>query len=147
MAATIDDAYSPRMLAARVLSGMMPLEEAPSVPTAQANRSDPTVFRRRANASWDRASQGLDTTSSSSSSTGPIASAPYPARAHFQPYPKVTIAALSHALASNQAQHCACHRPPCLHSCHQQSALMRALPAPELHLRALAPRRSRPSAR
>ena len=69
--------FSPRMLAARVLSGM-PLEETPAVATS------PSVFRRRPGTTWRSASAGLELGKGHES-----APAPAPNSHFYAPYPKV----------------------------------------------------------
>lgn len=72
---------SPRMLAARVLSGM-PLEEAPAAAPASS-----ASFRRRPGSNWHSASQGLEP---QVAPVGPVARAVAPGRMGFHPYQKVS---------------------------------------------------------
>ena len=82
-----DVEFSPRMLAASVLSGM-PNSEAPSAAPEPAPRASagPNVFRRRAGASWPSAHEGPHP---GMSTPAPMPLPGFPGRATYHPYSKV----------------------------------------------------------
>ena len=82
--------FSPRMLAARVLSGM-PVEAAPSYAPPEVN-STPAAFRRRQGAAW-RGSAPYPM------EVMPPGAILVPGHVQFHPYPKVRATRIPRALA------------------------------------------------
>ena len=110
-----DVEFSPRSLAARVLSGMLP-----SSPKNEARRHDPSKFKRRPTSTFFDVAQGA--LWASGSSTGMVAKPPVPsplasdrrstmsypkraatAREHYEPYPKVRLPTTATSAASSLA--------------------------------------------